>query len=116
MRAIVRACLLIAVANGAIDSASAQVGAVKILSSRSGEKLKLELNPRPPGEVEVRVTLVDPNGNARSLPPKRAGCDPGTGVCHGPEMPAEARGSLVVVEVIDPRTGASLGLGAGWTG
>jgi hypothetical protein len=108
--------LLIAVASGVVEPAAAQVGAVKILSSRSGEKLKLELNPRPAGEVEVRVTLVDPNGNERQLPPRRRNCEPGSGVCFGPDMPVEASGSLVIVEVVDPRTGASLGVGAGWTG
>ena len=116
MRPICRACWLIVAASGVIETTTAQTSAVQILSSRSGEKLQLKIDPRPPGEVEVRVTLVDPNGNERTLPPKRGSCEPGSGVCFGPEMPAEARGSLVVVEVFDAVTGASLGINAGWTG
>jgi hypothetical protein len=98
------------------ESATAQVSAVRILSSRSHEKLKLAIDPRPAGEVEVHVTLVDPDGNTRSLPPKHTRCEPGSNVCFGPELPAEARGSLVVVEVFDAVSGASLGINAGWTG
>ena len=107
---------LLLCATGAAESAQSQTSTVQILSSRSGEKLKLSLNPRPPGKVEVRVTLVDPLGNERSLPPKSTSCDPNSSICYGPEMPVEARGSLIIVEVFDPATGASLGIAAGWTG
>jgi hypothetical protein len=116
MRSVSRWAVSFVLGAATTESAAAQVSAVRILSSRSNEKLKLEIDPRPAGEVEVHVTLVDPAGNARSLPPKRTRCEPGAGVCFGPAMPAEARGSLVVVEVFDAATGASLGINAGWTG
>ncbi|MBL8897344.1 MAG: hypothetical protein JNM84_06940 [Planctomycetes bacterium] len=108
--------MLLLCATGAAESAQSQTSAVRILSSRSGEKLKLSLNPRPPGKVEVRVTLVDPAGNKSPLPPKATSCEPNYSICYGPEMPPEARGSLITVEVFDPATGASLGIAASWTG
>jgi hypothetical protein len=105
-----RALLLcwIAVGASATERDRAPLETVTILSSKGGGKLSAEVKPAPSGPVEVRVSIVDPQGNSRALPPSSVSPD-ANGHFTGPELPAESRGFLIEVEVIDPATGASLG-------
>jgi hypothetical protein len=88
---------------------------VTILSSKGGGKLSAQVKPVPTGPVEVRLTITDPRGNARSLPPATATPD-GDGRITGPELPSESQGFLLKVEVIDPATGATIGTNWGIVG
>lgn len=106
--------LWIVISTSAAESASAQRSAVGIIHSRAGEKLVLKMDPLPPGEVEVLVTLFDPSGHRQRLPPMRASGKPGSRTITGPELPAEARGFLVEVELRDPESGRKIGRSATW--
>jgi hypothetical protein len=104
----------IVICTSGTESASAQRSAVGILHSRAGEKLVVKVDPVPPGEVDVHITLFDPSGSRLRLPPMRASGKPGSRTITGPELPAEARGFLVEVELRDPESGRKIGRSATW--
>jgi hypothetical protein len=98
----------------ATEPASAQRSSVAIVSSRANEKVTVEVDPRPAGEVELRISIVDPMGNRTHLPPKRATADPTTGAVVGPILSVEQKGYWVDIEVFDAATGRSLGGTGSW--
>ncbi|MBL8897346.1 MAG: hypothetical protein JNM84_06950 [Planctomycetes bacterium] len=98
----------------AAEPAAAQRVAASVTGSRAGEKVILKTDPLPAGEVDVRVTVIDPSGNRNPLPPKRTTGDPTTGSITGPALPAESRGYFVEVELRDPTTGNRIALTGTW--
>jgi hypothetical protein len=88
---------------------------ITILSSRGGAKLIAEVKPVPTGPVQINITITDPLGNQRTLPPSKVQPD-ANGRINGPALPTECQGFLLKVQVIDPATGALLAVNWGIVG
>jgi hypothetical protein len=96
------------VAAASATELSAQRAPFRIASSSAGQVIRVEVPPEIEGPVKLRATVTKRDGTRVPLPAIVAERPqpPGSSIIEGPVIPPDCGGGKLVIEVVDPATGA----------